>query len=248
MYSARVNGEPTTFGTSGLLYRSNKLMYDRATESLWNQFTGEPVIGPLERDGESLEFFPSELTTWELWAAAHPDTTVISDATGVYASTFYLPESDPNAIYYEYFNTPGAMFPIANSDGALRTKEMVMGIEIGGAAKAYAIDQVRSERVINDVVGGVNIVVIGASDSQAARAYQRGELTFRLGAGNGGLPTLLEDASGVDWQVTEDALISEVPGGPWLARIPSVTSFWHGWFSFHPDTALLGPDTALLGG
>ena len=47
MYSARIDGEPTTFGTSGLLYRSNKLMYDRTTNSIWNQFTGEPVIGPL---------------------------------------------------------------------------------------------------------------------------------------------------------------------------------------------------------
>ena len=47
MYSARVNGQPTTFGTSGLLFRSNKLMYDRATNTLWHQFTGEPVIGEL---------------------------------------------------------------------------------------------------------------------------------------------------------------------------------------------------------
>ena len=54
MYSAKVNDQPTTFGTSGLLYRSNKLMYDRATETIWHQFTGEPVIGPLAETG-SLE-------------------------------------------------------------------------------------------------------------------------------------------------------------------------------------------------
>ncbi len=241
MYSAKVNGEPTTFGTSGLLFRSNKLMYDRATESLWHQFIGEPVIGPLAESGESLEIFPSETTTWELWLAAHPDTTVISDSTGVYASTFYLPESDPAAIYYEYFNSPEAMFPVANESGLLRTKDVVMGIQLGGAAKAYAIDRMGAERVVNDTVGGTNIVVIGAAESQAARAYLRGDATFTLGEIDGGLPTTLLDAKGGRWRVVEDALVSEAIDDPVLARLPTVTSFWHGWFSFHPDTELFEP-------
>ena len=67
MYSGIVNGEATTFGTSGLLYRSNKVMYDRATNSLWNQFIGEPVIGPLADSGIRQPFFPSVVTTWDEW-------------------------------------------------------------------------------------------------------------------------------------------------------------------------------------
>ena len=67
MYSARINGEPTTFGTSGLLYRSNKVMYDRATRSLWSQLLGEPVIGPLADSGIKLDFFPVNLITWGEW-------------------------------------------------------------------------------------------------------------------------------------------------------------------------------------
>ena len=58
MYSGKINGETTTFGTSGMLYRSNKVMYDRLTNSLWNQLTGEPVIGPLWDSGIKLDFFP----------------------------------------------------------------------------------------------------------------------------------------------------------------------------------------------
>ena len=64
MYSARIDGETTTFGTSGLLYRSNKVMYDRATNTLWHQFTGEPIIGPLADSGIRLPFYPVLLTTW----------------------------------------------------------------------------------------------------------------------------------------------------------------------------------------
>ena len=91
MYSGIVNGEPTTFGTSGLLYRSNKVMYDRATRSLWNQFIGEPVIGPLADSGIRQPFFPSVVTTWGEWWDEHPDTTVLAQDTGVYPAEFYVP-------------------------------------------------------------------------------------------------------------------------------------------------------------
>jgi hypothetical protein len=78
VYSAIIDDEPTTFGTTGFLYRSNKLMYDRLTRSVWNQFTGVPVIGPLAEDGARLSFFPVLLTTWQEWVEEHPDTTVLS--------------------------------------------------------------------------------------------------------------------------------------------------------------------------
>ena len=78
MYSGVVNGQTTTFGTSGLLYRSNKVMYDRATRSLWNQFSGEPIIGTLADSGIQLPFFPSVVSTWGEWQEEHPDTTVLS--------------------------------------------------------------------------------------------------------------------------------------------------------------------------
>ena len=82
------NGEVYEFGTSGFLYRSNKLMYDRTTRTLWNQFTGEPVLGPLvgatDVEGEPLRLslLPIVLTTWEQWLAQHPETTVLDIETG----------------------------------------------------------------------------------------------------------------------------------------------------------------------
>lgn len=234
MYSAKIDGEPTTFGTSGMLYRSNKLMYDRATNSLWNQFTGEPIAGPLAASGIRLPFFPSVLTTWEEWLAEHPDTTVLDVETGVYPSDVYRNEWEPDAIYYAYFNSPLTMFPVFGRSGDLAQKETVIGVRIGGEAKAYPVSAFAEEPVINDAVGGQAVALIGRSAFGEARVYARGGETFAPADGGG-----VRGADGALWTPGEDAL-TEVGGPRTLPRIPVITSFWHGWRSFHPDAALYG--------
>ena len=239
MYSAKIDEKPTTFGTSGMLYRSNKLMYDRKTESLWSQLTGEPVVGPLVGGGLRLDFFPSELTTWAQWAADHPKTTVISNETGVYAADFYVPESNPAAIYYEYFNTPDTMFPVPRRSDSLVAKQIVLGLRMGEASKAYTVESIQAERVINDSVGGRAVVIIGSATSEGARIYERDTNVFTLDPAARGIPQLprtLVGSGGGRWRVEEEALISE--DGEQLARIPTHMAFWHGWFTFHPDTEL----------
>src|SRR5258708_3247743 len=74
LFDGRVGGRDSafTFGSSGLLYRSNKLMYDRQTDSLWNQFTGRPVVGPLTGSNIELQLLPVVLTSWERWRTPHP--------------------------------------------------------------------------------------------------------------------------------------------------------------------------------
>ena len=87
MYSANIpeiSDQPVEFGTSGLLYQSNKLMYDRETLTLWRQFTGKPAVGPLVGSDIELEVLPISVTTWGAWRTMHPDTTVLSIATGIY--------------------------------------------------------------------------------------------------------------------------------------------------------------------
>ena len=239
MYSAKVNGEATTFGTTGLLFRSNKLMYDRATETVWHQFTGEPVIGPLAGNHPRLAYHPSVLTTWAEWLEAHPDTTVISDETGVYPADFYAEESNPGAIYYDYFNSPETMFPIWNRDGSLETKAQALGLEIDGSFKAYPIDVLRSERVVNDTLAGVDVVIVASSGSAAAQAYERNGLTFEAGSeDDAGLPSTLVDGAGVVWSVGNEHLASSDKPTRRFRRIPTLTAFWFGWYAFHPDTAL----------
>ena len=242
MYSAKINGQPTTFGTSGMLYRSNKVMYDRLTNSLWNQLTSEPVIGPLWDSGIKLDFFPVILTTWEEWLELHPDTTVLDLETGIYPNRFYAPEDNPTAIYYDYFNSPQAMFPVPDRSNLLPTKGVVLGVQLNGSYKAYYSIALQRSRIVNDVVGGEEILVLGSATSQGARAYYRGGRSFRLAPsdGNGqlGIPSTIEDTDGGTWQVTEEFLVNMADESERLARIPTHMSFWFGWFQFHPDTEL----------
>ena len=171
-----------------------------------------------------------------------PGTTVISNETGVYAADFYVPESNPRSIYYEYFNTPETMFPVPRRSNALQVKQVVLGLSVGEASKAYTVGAVQAARVINDAVGGSAVVIIGSATSEGARVYERGTHTFTLDPEASGRPelprTLVGDGSD-HWRVEEAALISEE--GEQLARIPTHMAFWHGWFTFHPDTELYEP-------
>lgn len=243
MYSGIVNGEATTFGTSGLLYRSNKVMYDRATRSLWNQFIGEPVIGPLADSGIKQPFFPSVVTTWEEWLAEHPDTTVLDRYTDVYPPDFYVPENDPRAIYYDYFTSDEVMFPVWNRDVTFEPKAVVVGLSIGNSAKAYGVPDLQQVRLINDTVGGLNVVVVASPESRAGRIYERGDTVFALPATDDPEkpPSALVDETGASWQVTETGLVSAADPSRSLPRVPSLTSFWFGWFQYHPETEVYQP-------
>ena len=245
MYSARIDGEPTTFGTSGLLYKSNKLMYDRTTNTIWHQFTGEPVIGPLAEGGIKLPFLPVTLTTWDEWSGAHPDTTVISIETGTYPASFYVPESDPDAIYYDYFNSTDTMFPVWQREGRLETKDVVLGLGIEGEFKAYPVPANPGHRIVNDTVGARQIVVVRATSSQAARVYERNGQVFSTAdaaaSARDGLPASMVDSDGSIWRVTQDYLVSEDDPSRRLERIATHMAFWFGWFAFHPETEVYQP-------
>jgi len=104
------SSDPIQFGTSGLLYRSNKLMFDRKTRSLWNQFTGKPVVGPLIDANISLPTLPLTITNWGTWKKNYPSTQVLSDDTG------YLRDYGSGVSYQDYFASSELMFPSAVHD------------------------------------------------------------------------------------------------------------------------------------
>ena len=235
MYSTEVNGENTEFGTSGMLYRSNKLMYDRATETLWHQFRGEPVVGELARTGVRLKVLPNVLTTWEEWLTQHPDTTVISDDTGIYPPELYRTEEDNQSIYYSYRVDPDTMFPVGFQDENLPLKEQVFGLTFNGEARAYSRQDLIAAEVVNDTVGGQDVIIMTTA-SGGSRAYDRQGLAFRLSEND-----QLLDESGGAWLVLEDALESATDSSRRLMRLPSKDAYWFGWYAFYPNTDVYTP-------
>lgn len=240
MYSAKIDGEATTFGTSGFLYRSNKLMYDRKTDTLWSSLLGVPVIGELaRRDDLTLDYFPVSLTTWAEWLDERPHTKVLSNETGYYSPSRYEAEPNPRSIYYAYRADEDTMFPVSERDSRLAPKAEVLGVTLGGVGKAYPVAALRERRAVNDVVGGVEIVILSSALSSDARVFERGDNEFTLADAEDSpaVPSIITDQNGAEWDVRLDGLHKR-GGGETLPRVPSLIYFWFGWYAFHPDTAV----------
>ncbi|MEM7428482.1 MAG: DUF3179 domain-containing protein [Pseudomonadota bacterium] len=212
--------KPFVFASSGLLYRSNKLMFDRETDSLWNQFTGEPVAGPLRGSSIKLKIRPVAITSWAEWKAQNPETSVLSLETG------FRRNYGSGVVYKAYFESPDLMFPSARrAPGNVKRKDYVFGIRGVGAAKAWPVSAFHKKRVINDSVGSRNVVLIGDAATRTVRAYDRGNHSFETGGG----ADSLKSADGT-WTVAEDAISG--PGGEKLARVPGHISYWFAWDSY----------------
>jgi uncharacterized protein DUF3179 len=231
-YSGKTpEGGRRTFGSSGLLYRSNKLMFDRQTHTLWSNLTGEPVVGRLAQSPVRLEVLPATVTTWEGWRSAHPDTTVLklSDAFGRRWNYTYTPGAADRA-------RAGVSFPVWLKSKALEPKAEVYALRIGQLAKAYPIERVLREKVVNDRLGDVDLVLVGDAKSGAVRAYRRGGHSFILGPDD----RELRDESGRAWRITEEALLPKTEASPRLDRIPGHVSYWFAWYGFFPQTEVYG--------
>lgn len=208
-------------------------MFDRGTNSLWHSLTGEPVLGPLVGSGKRLDLLPLTVTTWEEWTAEHPDTLTIAFDTGFQRP--YIKPGDPGAAYNTYFNTPDLMFPVFDLNPLFEPKTSVYALRTAGESKAYPLDLVVQERVINDEFAGTDIVVVGDPAAESVRVYERGGHTFTPGEN----ARSLIDETGAVWRVAEEQLVPPAGSGESpLLRIPGHQAFWFGWTNFYPETEL----------
>lgn len=233
----REGGEAWTFGTSGLLYRSNKLMIDRGTGSLWNNLTGEPVVGPLAGGSARLPVLPLVVTTWKEWRTRHPETTVL--ALDAEAARRWGYDYRPGAADRQ---RAGVSFPVWRKSGALDPKDEIYAVRLEGRAKAYPVGRVLEERVVNDRLGEVPLLVLGDPESGAVRAYRREERTFAASSS----PLELVDEAGRRWTVGEEALIPSGEGAAPLPRVPGHLAYWFGWHAFFPQSELYTASKAGL--
>lgn len=224
LFETEIEGRaaPLVFGSSGFLYRSNKLMYDHETHSLWNQFTGKPVVGPLTGSGIELKTRPVAITTWQAWREANPDTKVLSIETG------HLRDYRPGAPYGSYFSSPDLMFPALVKKEELQAKDYVFALRSSGTEKAWPLTRFAGGKVINDTAGILDLVLIGDTATRTVRAYRRNGQTFEQGE------DLSELRAGeAVWKVTEEALIG--PDGAQLARLPGHIAYWFAWAGYLGD-------------
>lgn len=149
-YERTINGEEVEFGTSGKLYNSNLVMYDRKTNSYWSQIGGQAIVGELT--GTRLTPISIDTVAWREWKAAHPDSEVLSQDTGFRRSY----GRDPYGSYYE---DSFLFFDVENEDRRIHPKTVIFGIELDGTFKAYQEATLKEMQVIEDTVNGVRIKV-----------------------------------------------------------------------------------------
>ena len=149
-FERKIDGEEVEFGTSGKLYNSNLVMYDRKTNSYWTQIGGRAIVGELS--GKKLKAVPIDTVVWRDWKKAHPDAEVLSQDTGFDRAY----GQDPYGNYYE---DSFVLFPLENRDDRVHPKTVIFGIEIDGKFKAYPEDALKKNSAIRDKFAGAEIEV-----------------------------------------------------------------------------------------
>jgi len=247
-FERTVRGVETTFGTSGSLYFANLVMYDRATESLWNQIDGRAVVGVLT--GDVLAQIPSNMVAWSDFKAARPDAQVLDrNRTGAsrnYGTNPYTGLDDPN----------GQPF-LFRGDVDVRAKAMqrIVALELDGDAAAWTEDAISADTgaaVTEDDIAGQPLVIfwkegqasaLESSDIAGGRevgtvgvfipVVDGQTLTFRADGSS-----FIDDQTSSIWDVLGEAVSGPLAGSA-LEPVTFVRTFWFSWSTFRPDTELI---------
>jgi hypothetical protein len=223
------------FGTSGKLYNSNLVMYDRTSKSLWSQAMAQGIVGKYSE--VKLERIPFDVTYWKEWNQLYPESKVLSRDTG--STRPY--GADP---YGDYYTNGDMLFPVSNRDDKLGLKEIVIGFENNGQYKAYKLQEIENKKVINDQVNGKPITLFSLHPFMV-RAYDPvldGQiLGFSYNAKN---QNFIDKQTNSLWNF-EGKSISGQMKGKQLTRLPFDEGFWFEWVAFHPKTELYKNSTSI---
>ena len=236
------NGTTTTFGVSGLLYNTNVIPYDRATDSHWSQMRLDCVNGLLRE--EKAETFHSVETTWKTWKKMYPTTKVVSLQTGFARSYGVYPYGDYKT------NNNKILFPYSPVDNRLPNKERVLGLVAPGStvlAKAYRFGNFDAPiSVKHDNFFGLQIVLAGSTTNNFLVAFEsktQDGSSLTLSAADfsqGATASILQDTEGNTWNIFGEA-ISGPRTGQKLKPLTGFIGYWFSWASFYPGIEIGQP-------
>lgn len=243
-FDRRVDGRVLDFGTTGRLRHSDLVMYDRQSESWWQQATGEGIVG--EYAGARLAFVSSPLVSWKAFKEARPHGRVLSRDTGFgrpYGENPYRRYDDLRRRHYpKFFQGPG--------DDRLPAMERVVAIDLEGESVAYPFSTLRERRVVNDEIGHRSIVVFWTRGTASALDKARISQGRDVGASNAfdrrvhgrtlefeayGDGAFRDAETGSTWDILGRAIAGPLQGVE-LEPIPHGNHFWFAWAVFKPDT------------
>jgi hypothetical protein len=242
-FDRRFDDQVFDFGTSGLLRNSDLVMYDRTTETLWQQFTGEGIVGDLA--GEQLAFIPSSLISFADFRAAHPEGQILSRETGFSRRYGQNPYVGYDTIGNDPFLFSGPV------DGRLAAMERVVTVSLPEVDLAYPLTILSGEGVINDTRAGLDLVVFhqpGTSSALGSQVIAEAEdvgatgvfertlddqtLTFQRDGDK-----IVDVETSTTWNILGQAIDGPLSGEQ-LTPVVAADHFWFSWAAFRPDTLI----------
>jgi hypothetical protein len=246
-FDRRLDNKVLDFGTTGRLRFSNLVMYDRQTETWWQQATGSAIAGELV--GRQLNFLPAQLISWEDFKTTYPEGQVLSRKTGFnrgYGQNPYTGYDDVNQSPFLYRGpeTPGELPAMAR----------VITVELDDEAVAYPYDLLQEMRAVNDTVGETPIAVFW--EAGTASALDTGAIASGRDVGTGNTfsreldgqiltfqadgEKITDEQTGSEWNILGQAVSGELVGRQ-LEPVVNVNHFWFSWAAFRPETRVYQP-------
>ncbi len=219
-------------------YYNNVIFYDRASGNLIQQMN--PVIPYGPDRGRRLPWIPVTVTTWAQWRREHPSTSVLFAKEPSWFD--HLVRRAIASIDARLRRTGTPFYTLRGRlDRRLRATEMVLGVAVGGASKAYPLSLIERYGVVNDEVGREPIVIFGDPEGELievfSRRLDRRILYFEPIREPG--RAIAADGQGTRWDLRGRAVEGPLVGAE-LRRIPHFNKiFWFSWAFFHPETILV---------
>ena len=243
VFERTVNGLVLDFGTTGNLRKSDLVMWDRQTESWWQQLTGEALVGVMA--GTKLTFLPAPIVSWRDFATNNPDGLVLSKDTG-----FGRRYGENPYVGYDRVDNPPFLFD-GDLDGRLQPKERVAAVSVDGVDAAFPFSILAQEGAVNYPVNGVDLAVFFKSGT--ASALDGPVIGFSRDVGSVSVFDAVLDGQRLTFSAAEGGFTDIETGSTWnilgeatdgplagerLTKIVHGDHFWFAWAAFKPETLI----------
>jgi hypothetical protein len=228
VWRSEVDGRRLRFHLTGI-NNQNFLMGDEQTGSWWQQVTGEAIHGPFQ--GRRLDLVPYDEISFAAWKREHPDGRVLRPD-----------DSAPWRQFSQNWEAETARLPVvtpARAGDSLQPRDLVVGVRLGGAARAYPLAALQRQSPVQDTVGGVPILLVFGEDGRSVRAFYRTvdgrPLSFFA---RPGAPLRLVDAeTGSEWGFAGEATAGPLAGKK-LVWVQALKDYWFDWRTYNPATSI----------
>ncbi len=204
-------------------------MRDRETGSWWQQVTGRAIAGELA--GSALELMPNDELTFALWKSEAPQGHGLVLA----------PVSGHGKDYDKEWEKEVAKYPVPLTfpGQGLKDRDVILGVEIGGQARAFPLEKVRNESPVEDEIGGVPVALVTGPDGESVRVFRS--------QWNGLDIELYRDAQNPEWRLVDSrgntwnfagCATSGPAAGQCLEKINFLRDYWFDWKNYNPRTTV----------